>query len=200
MDRLNSLIVAGDEAAVRALLDGHAASASAGAAIGATRHTAASYWSAELGHYIYAGDTPMHVAAAGYRANIVRCLLEYGADVEAENRRGARPLHYAVDGQPGDARWNPRAQAQTVATLIELGANPNATNKDGVTALHRAIRNRCSAAVAALLAGGADANLPNKRGTSPLRLATLTTGRGGSGSTAAKAEQEKILAMLTRRR
>jgi hypothetical protein len=196
MNELTSLIIAGDEAGVRTLLECNPSLAMTGAEIGATRQTAPSHFLGELGHYIYAGDTPLHIAAAAYWAGVVRCLVQYGADVNAQNRRGARPLHYAVDGRPGSHRWNPEAQGQTVIALIDLGADPDATNKDGVSPLHRAVRNRCSSAVAALLQGGADPNLPNRRGSAPLRLATIPAGRGGSGSPEAKAEQEKIVAML----
>ena len=45
----------------------------------------------------------------------------------ARNRRGAEPLHYAVDGVPGSRSWDPAAQAATVASLIDAGADPNST-------------------------------------------------------------------------
>ncbi|MER7249906.1 ankyrin repeat domain-containing protein [Kribbella sp. NPDC000426] len=80
--------------------------------------------------------------------------------------------------------------------LVEAGANPNATAAGGVTPLHRAVRNRCSAAVDQLLHAGADPHLPNDHGSTPSDLAHLTTGRGGTGSDEAKAEQQLILALL----
>jgi hypothetical protein len=70
---------------------------------------------------------------------------------------------------------------------------------DGVTPLHRAVRTRCAAAVAALLDGGADAARKNKGGSTALRLARLTTGRGGSGSPEAKAQQQEILRLFAQR-
>jgi ankyrin repeat protein len=72
----------------------------------------------------------------------VQKLIATGANVRARNRRGAEPLHYAVDGMPGSRTWNPPAQAATVARLIEAGADPNATDKSGVAPLHRAVRAR----------------------------------------------------------
>ena len=62
--------------------------------------------------------------------------------------------------------------------------------------LHRAVRTRCAAAVEALLEGGADAKLKNKSGSTPMMLAKMTTGRGGSGSIAARAEQQEIVRLL----
>jgi ankyrin repeat protein len=84
----------------------------------------------------------------------------------------------------------------TIACLIEAGADPNAVDKSGVTPLHRAVRTRCAAAVRVLLAGGADARRANKRGSTPMLLASQNTGRGGSGSPEAKAQQQEILRLL----
>jgi len=106
-------------------------------------------------------------------------LIATGANVRARNRRGAEPLHYAVDGMPGSRTWNPPAQAATVARLIAAGADPNATDKSGVTPLHRAVRTRCAAAVNALLEGGADPRRKNNSGSTPMLLANQNTGRGG---------------------
>jgi len=163
---------------------------------GAQRHDAGEFWRAEIGHYVYRGDTALHVAAAGYAARVARALIAAGADVAARNRRGAAPLHYAADGMPGSTRWNPAAQAETVAVLIQAGADPNASDNSGVTALHRAVRTRCAAAVAALLAGGADPHRPNRNGSTPILLATRQTGRGGSGSPEARAQQREIIDLL----
>jgi hypothetical protein len=189
-------MVAADHAAAFRLLAANPALAKARFEIGATRQSAKTYFMDEIGHYLYAGDTALHVAAAAYRQEIVQNLIATGANVRARNRRGAEPLHYAVDGMPGSRRWNPPAQAATVARLIEAGADPNATDKSGVTPLHRAVRTRCAAAVKALLEGGADPRRKNNSGSTPMLLATQNTGRGGSGSREAKAQQELIVQLL----
>jgi ankyrin repeat protein len=189
-------IVGSDDAAVSRLLADAPALASARVAVGATRQAAKPHFLDEIAHYVYAGDTALHIAAAAYRPAIVRTLIAMGAEVGAKNRRGAEPLHYAVDGGPGSPAWNPSAQAETVACLIEGGADPNAVDQGGVTPLHRAVRNRCAAAVRALLAGGADARRKNKSGSTSMQLATQNTGRGGSGSPEAKAQQEEIVRLL----
>jgi hypothetical protein len=189
-------IVADDESTTSRLLAGLGSLASAVAQEGATRQNAKDFYLDEIEHYIYAGDTALHIAAAAYRPLIVRKLITMGADVGARNRRGAQPLHYAADGVPGSHTWNPIAQAATVTGLVEAGGDPNGIDKSGATSLHRAVRARCAAAVSALLDGGADAGRKNKKGSTPLQLATWTTGRGGSGSPEAKAEQEEILRLL----
>jgi len=184
-------IAADDAAAAEALLAASPDLARACAQRGATRQDAADHFLADIGHYVYAGDTALHVAAAGHRPEIARSLIRRGADVAARNRRGAQPLHYAADG-----RSDPAAQAATIACLIEAGADPNARDKSRVAPLHRAVRTRSAAAVAALLAGGADPELPNGHGSTPAMLATRTTGASGSGSPAAKAQQAEIVRLL----
>jgi ankyrin repeat protein len=192
-------IVAGDAAATSRLLTASPALASARFGDGASRQSAATYYFDEITHYLYAGDTALHIAAAAYRAEIARKLITMGADVRARNRRGAEPLHYAADGVPGSSAWNPRAQAATVACLIGAGADPNAIDQSGVAPLHRAVRTRCADAVRALLDGGADARRKNKSGSTPMQLATQNTGRGGAGSPESKAQQEEIVRLLEQR-
>jgi hypothetical protein len=191
-------VAAGNVAAALRLLAASPALASGRLEKGATRQTARAHYLDEIEHYVYAGDTALHIASAAYRTGIVRKLIAMAADVRARNRRGAEPLHYAADGVPGSHTWNPRAQAATVACLIEAGADPNALDQNGVTPLHRAVRNRCAAAVSALLEGGADARRKNKSGSTPMQLATHNTGRGGTGSPASKAQQEEIVRLLER--
>jgi ankyrin repeat protein len=145
---------------------------------------------------VYAGDTALHIAAAAYEPDIVRELVRAGANVAVTNRRGAAPLHYAVDGNPGSARWTPASQLETVTCLVRLGADPNAADKNGMTPVHRAVRNRCAAAVKALIELGADPHATNRSGSTAWQLAHWTTGRRGSGSAAARVQQQEILELL----
>lgn len=145
---------------------------------------------------VYEGDTALHAAGFSYDPEMARDLITRGADIRARNRRGAEPLHAAVTGAPGSANWNPTRQRAVIVYLIEAGADPNAAATGGVTPLHRAVRNRCSAAVEALLRAGADPRLRNDRGSTASDLARWTTGRGGTGSAAAKTEQQVIIELL----
>jgi ankyrin repeat protein len=164
--------------------------------VGASRQVATSYFFDEVGHYAYAGDTALHLAAAAYAREIAEQLLAQGAEVRARNRRGAEPLHYASDGSPGSKAWDVSAQASMVELLIRAGADPNALDKSGVSALHRAVRTRSIGAVSALLENGADAVLANASGSSPLHLAVQDTGRGGSGSAEAREAQAEVIVVL----
>jgi ankyrin repeat protein len=165
-------------------------------AVGATRQGPGGFFFEEIKHYFYAGDTPLHAAAAGYRIGFARELIKQGADVAVRNRRGAQPLHYASDGGHGLPGWNAQAQAEMIAFLIKKGADANALDKSGVAPLHRAVRNRCSRAVDSLLRNGADVRLKNKSGSTPLHLAVQNTGKSGSGSPESKTLQREIIELL----
>jgi len=194
--RLVDAIVTNDSSLFSELLDGSPALASASFSEGATRQRPGPSLLREIGHYIYSGDTALHFAAASYRHDMAGKLIKAGANLRAKNRRGAEPLHAAAFGNPTSPRWNPEAQAATIIGLIEAGADPNAQNMDGATPLHRAVRTRCAGAVRALLDHGADPKIRNKNGSTAMELALRTTGRGGSGSTEAKAQQREILLLL----
>ncbi len=194
--KLIAAIAAGDANGVSQLLAASPFLARASFASGATRRAESSHFLDSIKRYIYAGDTGLHIAAAAYQTEIARKLIAAGAQIQARNRRGQEPMHYAAVGSPGSRAWNPPAQVATIVCLIEAGADPNAVDMDGVTPLHRAVRTRCAEAVRTLLAHGADPGRKNKSGSTPVKLAGLTTGRGGTGSPAAKAQQQEILQLL----
>ena len=123
------------------------------------------------------------MAAAAFQRSTARLLVRKGAALDARNRRGAEPLHYAADANV----WNPTAQAGVITYLLSAAASVNARDANGATPLHRAVRTRSAPAVRALLAGGADVHATNKNGSRPFDLAVHNTGRGGSGSTRARA-------------
>ena len=189
------LIIGGDLVRVADRLRDAPALARMTLAAGATRGAAADFFFAEISHYMYAGDTPLHMAAAASSRAMARLLVSQGADCRARNRLGAEPLHYAADGD----RSRPLAQAQVIEYLVSKGADPNALDKSGVAPLHRAVRRRSLAAVRALLDGGAEPRQVNKSGSTPLHLAVQSTGASGSGSEEAHREQEAIIRLLLER-
>ena len=189
------LVVHGDIDEVSRRLTADSSLAAAAAEVGATRNGASDFFFPEIAHYLYAGDTALHMAAAAFRRPVAELLIAHGADCRARNRRGAEPLHYAADTN----RWEPAAQAETIEYLLSVGADPNALDNSGVTPLHRAVRTRSLPAVRALLDGGANPTAPNKSGSTPLHLAVQTTGRGGSGSEHARRQQADIIRLLLER-
>jgi ankyrin repeat protein len=155
------VVVDGDLDQLSRRLAASRALATISSAEGATRQEASTLFFAEIAHYLYAGDTALHMAAAAFRRPVAELLIAYGADCRARNRRGAEPLHYAADAN----RWNPQAQAETIEYLISIGADPDALDSAGVTPLDRAVRTRSLPAVRALLDGGAKPRQPNKAGS-----------------------------------
>lgn len=149
-------------------------------------------------HWIYVGDTALHLAAAGHRTGIVQLLLSAGAEPNAAgNHRKSSPLHYAADGFVTGPAWDPKRQVATIRCLLNNGADIHQQDQNGATPLHRAVRTRCAAAVKLLLEAGSDPAAKNRSGSTPFHLAVQNTGRGGSGDLkAVEAQREIIRAFL----
>lgn len=64
------------------------------------------------------GSTPLHNASFGGHLEVVKFLLEKGADIEAVNGRGFTPLHFAAY----------RGHRDVGQLLLDKGANINAVN------------------------------------------------------------------------
>jgi ankyrin repeat protein len=63
------------------------------------------------------GWTPLHLAAAGGQADVVRTLVEAGADLTPRTEHARTPLHVALESAPG-----------VVPLLLELGAPVDAAS------------------------------------------------------------------------
>lgn len=190
MDQLLIAIVDDDVSGVKRLLKADGRLATRGL-------QKATLYQAGIFHWIYVGDTALHLAAAGYRVEIVRVLLAAGADPNAaKNMRKSSPLHYAADGFVTGPVWDAERQVATIRCLLQNGADIHLQDMNGATPLHRAVRTRCAAAVKYLLAAGADPVMKNKPGSTPFHLAVQNTGRGGSGATAAVEAQREIIKTL----
>jgi len=192
METLLQAILDDNRASVEALL-------TADSSLVAARVSEARLYDQKIFHWLYVGDTALHLAAAGYRVKIVRLLLASGSDPNASmNHRHSSPLHYAADGYISGPAWDPEQQVKTIEHLLVAGADVNAQDKNGATALHRAVRTRCAAAVRFLLKAGGDPTLRNKPGSTAFHLAVQNTGRGGSGTDKARAAQREIIQVFLR--
>ena len=160
-------VVGGDLAEVSRRLAASPSFAATPSKDGATRQDASTFFFTEIYHYLYPGDTALHMAAAAFQRPVAELLVAHEAYCRAKNCHGAEPLHYAADTN----HWDPMAQADTIKYLLLVGADPNGLDNSGVAPLHRAVRTRSSPAVQALLAGGASPTAPNKAGSTPLHLA-----------------------------
>src|SRR6185295_11191445 len=94
----------------------------------------AKLYESKIFHWIYVGDTALHLAAAGYRLEIVRLLVAAGADPNAAgNHRRGTPLHYAADGYITGPTWDAKKQLRTLQCLLEAGADINLQDKNGAS-------------------------------------------------------------------
>ena len=92
-------------------------------------------YEARLAHWIYAGDSHLHVAAAGYGVEIATMLLAARADFTAAgNRRCSQPLHYAADGCLDSPSWSEGRQVAMIHLLLKAGANKQIVNSEGHSA------------------------------------------------------------------
>lgn len=186
------------EALLRAILDDNRTQVEdllrADSSLVTGRVSEAKYYDEKIFHWLYVGDTALHLAAAGYRVEIVRLFLAAGSDPNSSvNHRQSRPLHYAADGYINGPEWDPDRQVQTIEFLLGAGADVNAQDKNGATALHRAVRTRCAAATRYLLKAGGNPRMRNKPGSTAFHLAVQNTGRGGSGTDRARTAQREII-------
>lgn len=117
-----------------------------------------------------AEQTPLHWAARySDDPDVVRVLIEAGADLEASTRARRTPLHWA-------ARYN-RSPA-IVGALLEYEANVYAETRHGRTPLHLAALFNENPAVVDSLAGVTDVNVQKHNGGTPLHDAARRI-RGG---------------------
>src|SRR3977135_11459 len=85
---LMASIASGDTAKVRELIAAHTDLAQIAVTNGASRAEASQYFFPQIRHYVYAGDTALHIAAAGFRFELAQFLIDHGANPTAKNRRG----------------------------------------------------------------------------------------------------------------
>lgn len=111
-------------------------------------------------------DSPYLYAGARGLQEILLLTLQNGADLTSTNRYGGTALIPAAE----------RGHVQTVKTLIDAGVDVNHVNRLGWTALIEAIilgdgSDKYAQIVTLLINGGADVNLADSTGASPLTLA-----------------------------
>lgn len=92
------------------------------------------------------GGGPMHMAAMLGKVEVIRALVEVGADKETRDANGARPLHIATIN----------CQEEVVKLLIQLGVDKHAQTADGATAHALSLEFRLPEMARVLEAAGAE--------------------------------------------
>jgi len=113
------------------------------------------------------GRTALHMAVYYGLESKMRKLIATGIDVNASDKRGNRPLNYAVESM-----W----AATMVPMLLEAGADPNAINQNGQTPLFNLINSYLlpqeqAPIITMLTRAGCNVNAQDKSGATVLHHA-----------------------------
>ena len=151
----------------------------------------------QLPRFTYDKQPPLILAFLGRHLEIMRLLLERGADVNVSPGSRGLLLHYASDsGQVeavhlllrhnpdvnarGPMNWTPLHSAsfyghtKVVQLLLDHGADINALSSGHNTPLRSAVSDRCLEVVRLLLEHGADVNIPGQENLTPYQKAKST--------------------------
>lgn len=120
------------------------------------------------------GSTPFLQAAKVADVEMMRLLVELGADPSLTTAKGVTPLMAAAGVGIWKIGENPGTNEEALAAVRlawELGNDVNAADADGDTALHGAVHRGSGAIVRFLVEKGADVDAVNGKGWSPLSVA-----------------------------
>lgn len=149
--------------------------------------------------FCWYANTPLIKAAAYGRTEIVKLLLEKGADVNKHNEGGETPLHYAArhghvkvmeilldhgadptkkgTGCGTPMQWAGRGgQIGSIKVLTRYGVSVNQPGTEGITALHEAVIHDHPDTVRFLLANGAEVDAWSESRCTP--FFTASAGKG----------------------
>lgn len=154
------------------------------------------------------GQTALIIASTMGQLDVVKALLDKGADPNIKDANSFTALHAAVrDSDYGLERSSIPTSAAIVKALLAHGANPNARLKQdkqtvravnelafqGATPLALAAEVNNLEAIKALVEGGADPSIPTERGTTALILSS----GAGTDVQRARSMEERATALET---
>jgi ankyrin repeat protein len=134
------------------------------------------------------GRTPLQEAAEADAPDVVRFLLERGAEVNTKSGDfGNTALHAACANRKADV----------ARLLLEHGAEVNARGYEGATPLHCAAGSGSMPVVAALCAAGGDPKAKDQAGNTPMKVAQDRAVRlRGSTATGLQSALQEVIPFL----
>lgn len=112
--------------------------------------------------------TPLHVAVLNANVPVFDLLLTKGASLEAKSSEGLPPLWFALQSNTDDL-----GPSSFAAKLVSKGAcSSTVCDNDSNTLLHLCIMEEMEAAASFLVTSGASVDQTNRRGETPLHLAS----------------------------
>jgi ankyrin repeat protein len=146
------------------------------------------------------GATPFLLAARTADADLMRLLIELGADPRLTNDDGATPLMVAAGvgtNSPGEDPGSEPEVFEAVKIALQYGGDINAIDKNGETAMHGAAYKHVPLVARYLAEHGAKVeiwNQPNKRGWTPLRITQgIPVGMNIAGDAPTRAVIQELL-------
>jgi uncharacterized protein len=148
-----------------------------------------------------AGTTPLIRAAKAADVQVVRLLLEHGADPLAATRNGVNALMMAANVAAREEDMtgrdkNDRTIIETIDVLLEAGVDINASDTSGRTAVHGAALWGLTDVIRFLHAQGARLDVKEKRGFTPYDMAMGRAGGFGFGGTTGYHREDTAAAIL----
>ena len=120
-----------------------------------------------------AGATPFFLAALAADPNLMRILVAHGADPLLATEENITPLMVAagIGRIQGESRVTESSALDAVKLALELGGDVNAVSDAGNTALHGVAYLGWNTLLQFLVNKGANVNVTNNRGETPLIIA-----------------------------
>ena len=143
-----------------------------------------------------AGATPLMRAAKALDIDIMKALLDHGADPSRALANGTTTMAVALSGRGSRTLTPDTPMFQAVRLLLDRGVDVNATGANGATLLHQSV-DRGEAFVRMLVEHGAKLDLKDASGRTPLDIAlgvapaapagaAAPAGRGARGGAGAR--------------
>ena len=119
------------------------------------------------------GGTPFFIAAMSADIEVMRFLAANGADPFITSKNGITPLMMAagMGWRENEVRFTETDYLPATELCLELGLDVNAVTARGDTALHGTIPGGFDGVVELLVEHGADLNIKNQAGQTPLNVA-----------------------------